>query len=92
VHHFASKHALFEAVLDLLEARVTAEVIAAASTADPWDAAMLALDTYLTHCCDPVYGRRAHCRRSARFADDRGRVDARHRRGVLRHDRNPGAR
>jgi hypothetical protein len=88
-------------VLDLLEARVTAEVIAAASTADPWDAAMLALDTYLTHCCDPVYGRRAHCRRSARFADDRGRVDARHRsgrvdarhrRGVLRHDRNPGAR
>lgn len=56
-HHFASKQALFEAVLDLQEARATAEVIAAASTADPWDAAMLALDTYLTHCCDPVYGR-----------------------------------
>jgi AcrR family transcriptional regulator len=56
-HHFASKQALFEAVLDLQEARVTAEVIEAASTADPWDAAMLALDTYLTHCCDPVYGR-----------------------------------
>jgi AcrR family transcriptional regulator len=56
-HHFASKQALFEAVLDLQEARVTAEVIAAASTADPWDSAMLALDAYLTHCCDPVYGR-----------------------------------
>jgi AcrR family transcriptional regulator len=56
-HHFASKQALFEAVLDLQEARVTAEVIEAASTADPWEAAMLALDTYLTHCCDPVYGR-----------------------------------
>ena len=56
-HHFASKQALFEAVFDLQEARVTAEVIAAASAADPWDAAMLALDTYLTHCCDPVYGR-----------------------------------
>ena len=56
-HHFASKQALFEAVLDLQEARVTAEVMAAATTADPWDAAMLALDTYLTHCCDPVYGR-----------------------------------
>jgi len=56
-HHFASKQALFEAVLDLQEGRVTADVIAAASTADPWDAAMLALDTYLTHCCDPVYGR-----------------------------------
>jgi AcrR family transcriptional regulator len=56
-HHFASKQALFEAVLDLQEARVSAEVIAAASTADPWDSAMLALDAYLTHCCDPVYGR-----------------------------------
>jgi AcrR family transcriptional regulator len=56
-HHFASKQALFEAVLELQEGRVTADVIAAASTADPWGAAMLALDTYLTHCCDPVYGR-----------------------------------
>jgi AcrR family transcriptional regulator len=56
-HHFASKQALFEAVLDLQEVRVTADVIAAASTAGPWDGAMLALDAYLTHCCDPVYGR-----------------------------------
>jgi AcrR family transcriptional regulator len=56
-HHFASKQALFEAVLDRQEARVTADVIAAASTADPWVAAMRALDAYLTHCCDPVYGR-----------------------------------
>ncbi len=56
-HHFAGKQALFEAVLDLQEARVTAEVIEAAGTADPWTAAMRALDTYLTHCCDPVYGR-----------------------------------
>ena len=56
-HHFASKQALFEAVLEVQEARVTAEVIAAASAPDPWDAALLALDAYLTHCCDPVYGR-----------------------------------
>jgi AcrR family transcriptional regulator len=57
-HHFASKQALFEAVLELQEARVTAEVVAAAGAAsNPWDAAMLALDAYLTHCCDPVYGR-----------------------------------
>jgi len=57
-HHFASKQALFEAVLGLQEARVTAQVNAAASaTTDPWEAAMLALDAYLTHCCDPVYGR-----------------------------------
>jgi AcrR family transcriptional regulator len=57
-HHFASKQALFEAVLDRQEVRVTDEVVAAAgATADPWDAAMRALDTYLAHCCDPVYGR-----------------------------------
>ena len=56
-HHFASKQALFEAVLDLQEERATTEIVAAAGAANPWDAAMLALDTYLTHCCDPVYGR-----------------------------------
>ena len=56
-HHFASKQALFEAVLDLQEERATTEILAAATAANPWDAAMLALDAYLTHCCDPVYGR-----------------------------------
>ena len=56
-HHFASKQALFEAVLDLQEERATTEIVAAAAAANPWDAAMLALDAYLTHCCDPVYGR-----------------------------------
>jgi AcrR family transcriptional regulator len=56
-HHFASKQALFEAVLDLQEQRATAAILAAATAADPWDAAMQALDAFLTHCCDPVYGR-----------------------------------
>ena len=56
-HHFASKQALFEAVLDLQEERATTEILAAATAADPWDAAMLALDAFLTQCCDPVYGR-----------------------------------
>ncbi len=56
-HHFAGKQALFEAVLDLQEARATAEILAAATAADPWDAAMLALGAYLTQCCDPTYGR-----------------------------------
>jgi AcrR family transcriptional regulator len=57
-HHFASKQALFEAVLDRHEERATAEIAAAAATAtDPWDAAMLALDAFLTQCCDPTYGR-----------------------------------
>ena len=56
-HHFASKQALFEAVLDRQEARATEEIIAASAAADPWESAMLGLDAYLTQCCDPVYGR-----------------------------------
>jgi AcrR family transcriptional regulator len=56
-HHFSSKRALFEAVLGLQEARATEEILAAAAAPDPWEAAMLALDAYLTRCCDPVYGR-----------------------------------
>ena len=56
-HHFASKQALFEAVLDLQEARATARILAAAAVPDPWDAAMLGLDAFLARCCDPVYGR-----------------------------------
>ena len=57
-HHFASKQALFEAVLQLQEARAMEAVAAAAAAVpDPWDAAILALDAYLQQCCDPVYGR-----------------------------------
>jgi len=56
-HHFASKQALFEAVLELQEARATEATAAAAAAPDPWDSAILALDAYLRQCCDPVYGR-----------------------------------
>jgi len=56
-HHFASKQALFEAVLDAQEEQATAAVLAAATAEDPWDAAMLALDAFLEQCCDPRYGR-----------------------------------
>jgi AcrR family transcriptional regulator len=56
-HHFASKQALFEAVLDGQETKAVAEVIAAAAGPDPWDAALAALDAFLDQCCDPVYGR-----------------------------------
>jgi AcrR family transcriptional regulator len=57
-HHFASKRALFEAVLDAQEGRAMAEVTAAAAAAaDPWEAAMLGLEAFLGQCCDPVYGR-----------------------------------
>lgn len=56
-HHFASKQALFEAVLGAREMRATAEVMtAAAGASDPWDAAVLAVDAFLDQCCDPVYG------------------------------------
>jgi AcrR family transcriptional regulator len=56
-HHFAGKQALFEAVLELQEARATEAILAAAAAPDPWDAAILALDAYLRQCCDPTYGR-----------------------------------
>jgi AcrR family transcriptional regulator len=56
-HHFASKQALFEAVLAAQEGHAMAAIEAAATAADPWEAAMLALDAFLKQCCDPVYGR-----------------------------------
>ena len=56
-HHFASKQALFEAVLQLQEARAMEAIAAAAAAPDPWDAAIQALDAYLRQCCDPTYGR-----------------------------------
>jgi len=56
-HHFASKQALFEAVLDAQEARATEQIATAAAAADAWEAAMLALDAFLRQCCDPTYGR-----------------------------------
>ena len=56
-HHFAGKQALFEAVLDLTETRAVARITAAATPADPWEAALAALDAFLDQCCDPVYAR-----------------------------------
>jgi AcrR family transcriptional regulator len=56
-HHFAGKQALFEAVLDAQERRAMEEIATAATAADPWDAAMLALNAFLDRCCDPTYGR-----------------------------------
>jgi AcrR family transcriptional regulator len=56
-HHFASKQALFEAVLSTQETQAIAAIMTAATADDPWDAATLALDAYLDRCCDPVYGR-----------------------------------
>lgn len=57
-HHFAGKAALFEAVFEQLETAAVNRVTQAAETAtDAWQAAFLALDTFLDICCDPVYGK-----------------------------------
>jgi AcrR family transcriptional regulator len=57
-HHFASKTALFEAVFEQLETTAIDECVEVAeAAADPWQAAFDALDTFLGHCCDPVYGK-----------------------------------
>jgi AcrR family transcriptional regulator len=57
-HHFAGKAALFEAVYKQLETTaVDRAVVAAAASADPWQAAFAALNVFLEDCCDPVYGK-----------------------------------
>ena len=57
-HHFESKQAVFEAVFDLLERRMSEEVAAAAAgQPDAWQAAMAGLDAFLDLCCEPAYGR-----------------------------------
>lgn len=57
-HHFAGKKALFEAVLDRLQADVRTRVAAAAAQhSNPWDAAIAALDAFLDESCSPVYGK-----------------------------------
>lgn len=56
-HHFASKQALFEAVLEVQESRATEQIMSAASSLDPWGAAEQALNAFLRRCCDPTYGR-----------------------------------
>ncbi|WP_019928862.1 TetR/AcrR family transcriptional regulator [Nocardia sp. BMG111209] len=57
-HHFASKKALFEAVLDRLGTAVVQRVtLVAAQFPEPVVAATAALDAFLTESCDPVYGK-----------------------------------
>ncbi|MFF0494417.1 TetR/AcrR family transcriptional regulator [Nocardia sp. NPDC003482] len=57
-HHFASKKALFEAVLDRLGAEVVARVGAIAGRyTDPVEGSLAALDAFLVESCDPVYGK-----------------------------------
>jgi AcrR family transcriptional regulator len=55
-HHFAGKHALFSAVVEVLEKQMI-ERVAAAMTGydDVWDASMAAIDAFVDACLDPVY-------------------------------------
>lgn len=55
-HHFTSKKALFEAVVEEQEKRVVDEVAAVLGAQDDlWAGAMSAIDAYLDLCMDPVY-------------------------------------
>jgi AcrR family transcriptional regulator len=57
-HHFSSKKALFQAVFERLETEAVDRAAGAgARGADPWQSALLALEEFLDHCCEPVYGR-----------------------------------
>jgi AcrR family transcriptional regulator len=56
--HFASKQALFRAVLHELEEATSQDVERAiAAEATPWEGAVAGLDAFLRACCDTVYGR-----------------------------------
>ena len=55
--HFASKLALFRAVLQELEAATAHEVERAFAAAPaPWEASIAGLDVFLRACCNTVYG------------------------------------
>ena len=57
-HHFASKRALFEAVLEEQEvAAITRTRAAQAEQSDPWSGALAAMNAFLDQCLDPVYSR-----------------------------------
>jgi AcrR family transcriptional regulator len=57
-HHFASKTALFQAVHEELQTSMLSKTVAASrGFADPRQAVLAALDVFLDHARDPVYGR-----------------------------------
>jgi AcrR family transcriptional regulator len=57
-HHFASKRALFEAVLTEQEiAAITRTRAAHRAAENPWQGALAAMEAFLDQCVDPVYSR-----------------------------------
>lgn len=57
-HHFASKSALFEAVLDRVETETFDRVLAAGVRAGtPWEAMLAGVEVFLDRCCEPEYAR-----------------------------------
>jgi len=57
-HHFSSKRALYEALIEEAEQQAVAGLLEAAATHESlWDGALAALDAFLEFCVDPTYGR-----------------------------------
>jgi AcrR family transcriptional regulator len=85
-HHFASKEALFEAVLDSVEAQVAARTAAAArGIADPVEGMRAAWQAFLGMAADPVIRRIVLLDAPAAVGWDKWReIDARHGFGQLK--------
>jgi AcrR family transcriptional regulator len=85
-HHFASKQALFEAVLDAVEARVARDVVAAASgIEDPRQALRAACVGWLRLAADPVVRQVVLLDAPAAMGWEKWReIDERHAFGVLK--------
>ncbi|MFB8281161.1 TetR/AcrR family transcriptional regulator [Nocardia colli] len=55
-HHFVNKQALFQSVLELVDAQTIAAIAARTRTASsPWDATAAGLNAFLDRCLDPDY-------------------------------------
>src|SRR3954469_5453762 len=58
-HHFANKQALFQAVLEEVDAQTMNQIVEQAATAatSTWDSAVAGFDAFLDRCLDPTYQR-----------------------------------
>jgi AcrR family transcriptional regulator len=58
-HHFANKQALFQAVLEEVDAQTMNEIVeqATAVVTSTWDSAVAGFDAFLDRCLDPTYQR-----------------------------------
>src|SRR3954451_7732266 len=58
-HHFSNKQALFQAVLEEVDAQTMNQIVEQAATAatSTWDSAVAGFDAFLDRCLDPTYQR-----------------------------------